>query len=120
MWGGVGQRQVKLSYAGIDPGRSDERIDSRMPAVHQTPVHKPGPEDFHRGDKVTFTDKYLQHQVGIITCINQRTATVDCEGYAGWRVPFAMLRHVVDIGSLLSPVPIMGFVELLQNSDSPK
>ncbi len=87
----------KLSYAGIDPGGSDERIESPSPSVSQAPVHKPGPEDFHRGDKVSFTDKYLQHQVGTITRINQHTATVDCEGGAGWRVPFAMLRHVMDI-----------------------
>jgi hypothetical protein len=55
------------------------------------------PEDFQRGDKVSFTDKYLQHQVGTITRINQRTATIDCEGGTGWRVPFAMLHHVMDI-----------------------
>ncbi len=87
----------KLSYAGIDPGGSDERIDSPSPSVGDAPVHKPGPQDFRRGDKVLFTDKYLQLQVGTITRINQRTATVDCEGEAGWRVPFAMLRHVMDI-----------------------
>jgi hypothetical protein len=88
----------KLSYAAIDPGASNERLDdSHGPTLNQAPVHTPGPEDFHRGDKVSFTDKYLQTQVGIITRINQRTATVDCEGGAGWRVPFAMLRHVMDI-----------------------
>ena len=87
----------KLSYAAIDPGASNERLDSREPTLSQAPVHKPGPEDFHRGDKVSFTDTYLQHQAGTITRINQRTATVDCEGGAGWRVPFAMLCHVMDI-----------------------
>jgi hypothetical protein len=87
----------KLSYAAIDPGNANNRIDSPAPAVNQAPIHKPGPDDFRRGDKVSFTDKYLQHQVGIITRINQRTATVDCEGGTGWRVPFAMLRHVMDI-----------------------
>ena len=29
--------------------------------------------------------------------VNQRTASVDCEGGTSWRVPFAMLRHVMDI-----------------------
>lgn len=87
----------KLSYAAIDPGASNERIDSSAPAVNQAPVHKPGPEDFQRGDKVSFTDKYLQHHVGTITRINQRTATIDGEGGTGWRVPFAMLHHVTDI-----------------------
>jgi hypothetical protein len=87
----------KLSYAGIDPGSSHARTDNPSPSVSQSAVHKPGPEDFSHGDKVSFTDKYLQHQVGTITRINQRTATVDCEGGAGWRVPFAMLHHITDI-----------------------
>lgn len=40
---------------------------------------------------------YLQPQVGTVVRINQRTATV----YAGnghlWRVPFHMIRHVLDV-----------------------
>lgn len=87
----------KLSYAAIDPGEATERVESPAPPAHHTPLHKPRAADFRRGDKVSFTDKYLQPQVGTITRINQRTATVDCEGGAGWRVPFAMLRHVTDI-----------------------
>ncbi|MDR3454606.1 MAG: hypothetical protein P4L96_17705 [Rhodoferax sp.] len=90
--------QWKMSYAAIDPGDASEGVDGpTTPTVPPTPVHKPGPEDFRRGDKVSFTDKYLQPQVGTITRINQRTASVDCEGGTGWRVPFAMLRHVMDI-----------------------
>jgi hypothetical protein len=56
--------------------------------------HRP---DFRRGDKITFDDKYLQPQVGTIVCINQRTATVDTGDPPGWRVPFTLLRRVVDI-----------------------
>ncbi|MDR3453093.1 MAG: hypothetical protein P4L96_09845 [Rhodoferax sp.] len=52
--------QWKMSYAAIDPGDASERVESPAPTVNQTPVHKPGPEDFRRGDKVSFTDKYLQ------------------------------------------------------------
>ena len=89
--------QWKLSYAGIDPGEDDEPLQSESPPFIEPTAHKPSREDFRRGDKVSFTDKYLQPQVGTITRINQRTATVDCEGGAGWRVPFAMLRHVMDI-----------------------
>lgn len=107
------QTHWKLSYAGIDPGGSDERIESPSPSVSQAPVHKPGPQDFRRGDKVSFTDKYLQYQVGTITRINQRTATVDCEGGTGWRVPFAMLNHVMDIRPLVGSVSMMGFLGLL-------
>jgi ABC-type ATPase involved in cell division len=42
-------------------------------------------------------DKYLQPQVGIVVRINQRTATVDTGNGHAWRVPFHMLRHVLDI-----------------------
>jgi len=87
----------KLTYAAVDPGEASERVESPTPTVHHTTAHMPGPADFRRGDKVSFTDKYLQPQVGTITRVNQRTASVDCEGGTGWRVPFAMLRHVTDI-----------------------
>lgn len=87
----------KVHYAAVDPGVATEQVEPEAQAVHQAPVHKPGPEDFRRGDKVSFIDKYLQPQIGTITRINQRTATVDCESGAGWRVPFGMLRHVTDI-----------------------
>ena len=89
--------QWKLSYAAIDPGDEGEPVESAAPASVQPPVQKLGPDDFRRGDKVSFTDKYLQPQIGTITRINQRTASVDCEGGAGWRVPFGMLAHVMDI-----------------------
>lgn len=87
----------KMSYAAIDPGEASERFEGPTPTAIQPPLLKPGPEDFRRGDKVSFTDKYLQPQIGTITRINQRTASVDCEGGTGWRVPFAMLHQVMDI-----------------------
>lgn len=89
--------QWKLSYAAIDPGADSDRVESESPPNLQPPPQKPGRNDFRRGDKVSFTDKYLQHQVGTIARINQRTASVDCEAGTGWRVPFAMLSHVMDI-----------------------
>ena len=89
--------QWKLSYAAIDPGEDGERVESESPPNIQPPPQKPGRDDFRRGDKVSFTDKYLQHQVGVIARINQRTASVECEAGTAWRVPFAMLSHVMDI-----------------------
>ena len=53
--------------------------------------------DFRCGDKVAFEDHYLATQVGTITRINQRTATVDTADGQSWRVGFALLRHVVDV-----------------------
>ncbi len=89
--------QWKLSYAGIDPGEDDERLESELPPVIEPTAYKPCRNDFSRGDKVSFSDKYLQPQIGTITRINLRTASVDCEGVTSWLVPFAMLRHVMDI-----------------------
>jgi hypothetical protein len=45
---------------------------------------------------VSFTDRNLEHRVGLIVRINQRTATLDCDGQT-WRVGFGLLRPLVDI-----------------------
>ena len=92
-----GGSQWRLSYAAIDPGEDSEPVEGASPADTQPLPVRPTRKDFHRGDRVSFTDKYLQPQVGMITRINQLTATVDCEGSSSWRVPFAMLSHVWDI-----------------------
>ena len=89
--------QWKLSYAAIDTGEGHEAVECPAPASVQPQVQELGPEDFRRGDKVSFTDKYLQPQIGTITRINQRTASVECEDGPGWRVPYGMLSHVMDI-----------------------
>jgi hypothetical protein len=90
--------QWKLSYAAIDPGADGHRVESESPTINIQPSpQRSTRDDFRRGDKVSFTDKYLQHQVGTITRINQRTASVQCDAGTGWRVPFAMLSHVMDI-----------------------
>jgi hypothetical protein len=55
--------------------------------------------EFQRGDTVTFDDRDGRGITGVIVRINQRTATIGT-GTAGggtWRVPFHMLRHVLDI-----------------------
>jgi len=52
--------------------------------------------DFRVGNRVTFTDKNLQHRVGLIVRVNQHTATLDCDGQK-WRVAFELLRHLVEV-----------------------
>lgn len=52
--------------------------------------------DFRVGNRVTFIDKNLQHRVGLIVRVNQHTATLNCDGQK-WRVPFEMLRHLVEV-----------------------
>lgn len=90
-------RPVDRALAGIDPGEIDERVESDMPLAGEPILHKPGRDDFRRGCKVSFTDKYPQPQFGTIARIHQRTASVDCDGGTSWRIPFAMMRHILDI-----------------------
>jgi FKBP-type peptidyl-prolyl cis-trans isomerase 2 len=52
--------------------------------------------DYRCGERVAFEDGYLQTQVGTITRINQRTATVDTGDGTTWRVEFARMRQMVD------------------------
>ena len=51
---------------------------------------------FRVGQRVSFSDQSLKRHVGEIVRLNQRTATVHCDGRA-WRVAFALLQHVTDV-----------------------
>ena len=73
----------------------------------QTP-YEPPPEpltkatkarEFQRDETVTFDDRDGRNITGVIVRINQRTATIGTGTADGgtWRVPFHMLRHVLDI-----------------------
>ena len=54
---------------------------------------------FQRGDTVTFDDRDGRNITGMIVRVNQRTVTIGTGTADGgtWRVPFHMLRHVLDI-----------------------
>ncbi|MCR6480859.1 hypothetical protein NU688_32210 [Variovorax sp. ZS18.2.2] len=91
------RREWKLPYAAIEPPNPASPVDTTSASGAALPQHRPARGDFHRGARVAFDDKYLQPQVGIIERINQRTATVDIGSGQSWRVPFHMLRQVVDI-----------------------
>lgn len=91
-------RHWRLAYAAVEPpvsGQSDvaDSAASTMPAT----APKAGREDFQRGQKVAFEDKHLRTQVGVITRINQRTASIDTGDGLLWKVSFGLLRHVVDV-----------------------
>ena len=75
--------------------------------IEQAP-YEPPPEpviaatkarQFQRGDTVTFEDRDGRGITGVVVRINQRTATIGTGTADGgtWRVPFHMLRHVLDI-----------------------
>ncbi len=73
------------------------------PAPYEPPPEPVGAaskaREFQRGDTVTFEDRDGRGITGVIVRINQRTATIGTGAAAGgtWRVPFHMLRHVLDI-----------------------
>ena len=66
----------------------------------QAPLPEPptplGRADFALGDMVSFEGRDLIQRLGSIVRLNQKTATVSCDGHS-WRVSFALLRHVVEL-----------------------
>lgn len=92
------RREWKLPYAAIEPSPASSQVETDIPPQPTTPPPpKPGRNDFRCGDKVSFEDRYMQPMVGQVVRINQRTASVDTGDGRNWRVPFALLRHVLDI-----------------------
>lgn len=90
------RREWKLPYTAIEPPPAGAVPAEPEPTPQQAaPLPQRG--DFRCGEKVAFEDRYLNTQVGTITRLNQRTATVDTGNGHSWRVGFALLRHVVDI-----------------------
>jgi len=91
--------QFTLPYAAIVATQStatQSSADASVPAKPTPPPEIASRADFRVGNRVSFTDQYLQHRVGLIVRINQRTATLDCGGQT-WRVAFGLLRPLVDI-----------------------
>lgn len=88
-----------LPYAAIvttPPSGTDTDAVAATPAKPTPPPEIASRADFRVGNRVSFTDRNLQHRVGLIVRINQRTATLDCDGQT-WRVGFGLLRPLVDI-----------------------
>jgi len=91
------RREWKLPYAAIEPPQPNPAVHPQAAEPEPPQAPQPTRDDFRRGEKVAFEDKYLQTVVGTIVRINQRTATVDPGDGTTWRVGFALLRPVVDI-----------------------
>jgi len=87
---------LSRAYAAIEP---PEASAVRMKPEPAEPLAVPLPQrgDFRCGEKVAFENRCLNTQVGTITRINQRSATIDTGNGHSWRVGFALLRHVVDV-----------------------
>ena len=95
------KRTWKLPCLAMQGYTATDRYTAQVP-------YEPPPEpvtaaikarEFQRGDTVTFEDRDGQGITGVIVRINQRTATIGTGTADGgtWRVPFHMLRHVLDI-----------------------
>lgn len=67
-----------------------------MPPPEPVTATTKAPE-FQRGDTATFEDRDGRTITGVVVRINQRTATIGMGDGSTWRVPFHMLRHVLDI-----------------------
>jgi hypothetical protein len=87
-----------LPYAAIV--LTEPSVAQAAGAPEQNPPRPPpeiaGRADFRVGQRVSFTDQHLQPRIGLIVRINQRTATLDCDGQT-WRVAFGLLHHLVDV-----------------------
>jgi hypothetical protein len=88
-----------VPYAAIVASQStvtETGPGASAPSKPAPPPEIAGRGDFRVGNRVTFTDQNLQHRVGLIVRINQRTATLDCDGQT-WRVAFGLLRPLIDV-----------------------
>lgn len=96
------QQRFSVLYAAIvppeeQPSTSTATSPSAAPAAPLRPppeIHRK--QDFRVGQRVSFVDQSLKRQVGEIKRLNQRTATVHCDGRA-WRVGFGLLQHVAGV-----------------------
>ena len=85
----------ELPYAAIDPREADtDHLEITAP---RRPAARPGAVEVRRGDKVTFDDEHGNTIAGTIVRVNQKTATVDPGDGSTWRVPFPLLRPVIDV-----------------------
>jgi hypothetical protein len=77
-----------VSYAAI-------QLDASQAAPPEPPAYLDR-SDFTVGDTVSFEGRDLIQRLGTVVRLNQKTATVSCDGQQ-WRVPFALLHNVVDL-----------------------
>lgn len=92
----------KVPYAAIEVPVGSSEAAATEPAAPPAPCY-PTREDFRKADRVSFEDKYLNTKVGVILRVNTKTASIDCDDGTQWRVPFAMLRHLVDVSASHKP-----------------
>ena len=95
------KRTWKIPCVSMQGYTEADRRDEPSPYV---PPPEPAPTptkacEFQQGDTVTFNDRDSRAITGVVVRINRRTATIGTGTADGgtWRVPFHMLRHVLEI-----------------------
>lgn len=93
------KRTWKIPCVSMEGCTDANRDDGQTPyEPPPEPVAPPTPaRDFQCGDTVTFEDRDGRNINGVIVRINQRTATIGTGDGGSWRVPFHMLRRVLDV-----------------------
>jgi hypothetical protein len=75
--------------------REDARTGYEPPPE---PAAPPSPaRGFQQGDTVTFQDRDGRTVTGLVVRLNRQTASIATGDGGKWRVPFGMLRHVINI-----------------------
>jgi hypothetical protein len=85
-----------LSMQGYTDAERQEEQASYVPPPEPAAATTKARE-FQRGDTATFEDCDGRNITGVVVRINQRTATIGTGDGGSWRVPFHMLRHVLDV-----------------------
>jgi small-conductance mechanosensitive channel len=75
----------------------DSLIEARVGRQNEPASATTHAREFQRGDTVTFDDRDGRNVTGVIVRVNQRTATLGTGDGETWRVPFHVLRHVLDV-----------------------
>jgi hypothetical protein len=92
------KRTWKIPCLSVQPHVGTHRDEQASYEPPPEPSTLPTPaRDFHRGDTATFDDRDGRNITGVIVRINQRTATLATSDGQSWRVPFHVLRHVLDV-----------------------
>jgi hypothetical protein len=85
-----------LSMQGDDGAnrRADQAAYKTPPETASVSSHN---REFQRADTATFDDREGRNITGVVVRIKQRTATLATGDGQTWRVPFHVLRHVLDV-----------------------